>query len=98
MSSFYVGRTVRAMRTHFGEHRRFIEKTIEKHSVPLHFEYKHRGNTEGLELLGIESIPMSIPEGERFACLSKLESFWIFTLNNMTPEGLNEELEMGTLI
>lgn len=87
----YVGRTVQAMRTRFGEHRRFIEKKIEKYSVPRHFKHKHEGSTEGLELYSIESIPMSIPEGERFAHLCKRESFWIFTLNSMTPEGLNEE-------
>lgn len=95
---FYVGRTLHAMRTRFGEHRRLIEKGSEKHSVPCHFKHKHGGSTEGLELFGIESLSMSIPEGERFARLCKRESFWIFTLNSMMSEGLNEELEIGTLI
>lgn len=85
---------MQAMRTSFGEHRRFIEKKIEKHSVPLHFKHKHEASTEGLKLYGIESIPMSIPEGERFARLCKRKSFRIFTLNSLTPDGLNEELEV----
>lgn len=63
--------------------------------MPRHFKHKHDGSTTGLELFGIESIPMSILEGAR---LCKRESYWIFTLQSMAPEGLNEELEIGTLI
>lgn len=40
---FYVGRTVRAMWTCFGEHRRLIEKKIEKHSVPHHLKNTNIG-------------------------------------------------------
>lgn len=96
--SLYVGRTVRTMRTRFGEHRRFIEQKKDKHSVPRHFCQAHNGSTQGLELFGIEAIPMSLPEGERFSRLCQRESFWIFTLNSMSPEGLNEELEVHSLI
>ena len=95
---FYVGRTVRAMRTRFGEHRRFIEQKKDKHSVPRHFCQVHGGSTEGLELFGIEAIPMTLSEGERFSRLCMRETYWIFTLNSMSPDGLNEELEVGTLI
>lgn len=85
------------MLTHFCEHRRFIEKKVEKHSVPCDFKHKHGGNAEGLELFGIESISMAIPKCERFTPLCRWESFWIFTLNSMT-QVLNEELEIGILI
>ena len=94
----YVGRTVRAMRTRFGEHRRFIEQKKDKHSVPRHFCKAHGGDTAGLELFGIEAISMTLPEGERFAILCKQETFWIFTLGSMSPGGLNEELEVNTII
>lgn len=94
----YVGRTIRTMRTRFGEHRRFIEKVVTKHSVPRYFSTHHNESTSCLELFGIEAISMQLPEGEKFSQICKRETFWIFNLNSMSPGGLNEELEDITII
>lgn len=66
---YFIGQTVRMLRTRFGEHRHFIEHKHDKHSIPRHFVQVHNGSTEGLERFRIEAIPMSIPEGESFSRL-----------------------------
>lgn len=94
----YVGRTIRALRRRFGEHRRLIEGGTDPHSVPRHFSLAHQGSTEGLKVWVIEQIPRSLPAAERFKRLCARETFWIYTLDVLSPGGINESIEIATIL
>lgn len=79
----YVGRTIRALRKRFGEHRRFVEKGEDKHSVPRHFKEHHSRSPEGLKVWVIEGIPSTLPPAERFSRLCQRETYWIYTLDSV---------------
>lgn len=95
---FYVGRTIRPLRQRFGEHRRFIEKGWDKHSVPLHFLKEHQKSTMGLRVWVIEAMPRGLPAAERFKRLCQQKAYWIYSLGTLSPGGLNEELETHSLL
>lgn len=94
----YVGRTIRALRARFGEHRRFIEKGRDHHSVPKHFLTHHGRSTAGLSVWVIESIPAKYPAAERYKRLCQQETYWIYSLGTLAPGGLNEDIEVHTLL
>lgn len=94
----YIGRTIRTLRKRFGEHRRFVEKMVDKHSVPRHFKEHHSGSLEGLRVWVIESIPSTLPLAERFSRLCQRETYWIYTLDSLAPGGLNEDIETNQLV
>lgn len=95
----YVGRTRRTLRKRIGEHRNLIKGGCDKHSVPRHFLLHHNKDFKGLVVMAIESISgNTLTENERFALLCKREAFWIFKLNTLSPNGLNEEIELHNFI
>lgn len=94
----YVGRTICPLRQRFGKHRRLVELGSDKHSVPRHFLKYHARSTRGLQVWVIESIPKDLSEAERFSRLCERETFWIYTLDTLAPNGLNEELEINTIL
>lgn len=96
--SLYVGRTIRPLRQCFGKHRRFIEKGCDEHSVPRHFLEHHNQSTAGLQVWVLESIPRNLSEAEWFSKLCECETFWIYTLDTLAPNGLNKEIEVNTII
>lgn len=85
-----MGRTIRALRTRFGEHRRLIEGVTDPHSVPRHFTEAHQQSTNGLQVWVIEQISSSLPAAERFKKLCIRETFWIYNLDVLSPDGINE--------
>lgn len=93
-SLLYVGRTIRALPTRFGEHRRSIEGGIDPlkvaHSVPKHFTQAHKQSMEGLQVWVIEQISRSLPAAERFKKRCARETFWIYNLDVLSPGGMNE--------
>lgn len=96
----YVGCTIRPLRMRLCEHKcnivNITEDNIAKnknkdnnknknkynYSVSRHFKEHHNGN----------------PTGRRFQKLCKRETFWIFTLEYLALEGLNEDLEVHEVI
>lgn len=105
----YVGRTTRPLRTRFSEHKCSIinsnihhrsikNKKNHNYSVPRHFREHHNGNPTGLKVFGIETIKKDDDAGRRFKKLCRQESFWIFSLGSMVPDGLNEDLEIHGII
>ncbi|CAI9555659.1 unnamed protein product [Staurois parvus] len=94
----YVGRTIRPLRARFGEHRRLIEDGKDKHSVPRHFLEYHQKSTDGLQVWVLESIHNNLSESDRFKKLCSQETYWIFTLDTLSPGGLNEELDINTIL
>lgn len=94
----YVGRTIRTLRARFGDHRRAVQANNPQYSTARHFTTHHQQNISDLNVWIIESIPDHFSSAERFQCLCRQETFWIYTLNSMTPNGLNEEIEINTVI
>lgn len=94
----YIGRTIQPLRQRFGKHRRLIEGGKDLHSVPRHFLEHHNRSTEGLEVWVIEQIPRSLPDAERFKRLCSRETFWIYCLDVLSPGGMNEAIEISTIL
>lgn len=81
----YIGQTIHPLRERFGEHRRWVEEVKDKHSTPWHFAK----SSVGLEVWVIEQILRN---------LSEAETFWIYSLDTLSPGGLNEELKVSTIL
>lgn len=94
----YVGRTICPLRQRFGQHRRLIEGGKDLHSVPRHFAEHHKKSTVGLEVWVIEQISKSMSQAERFKKLCARETFWIYCLDVLSPGGLNEGIEIATVL
>lgn len=94
----YVGCTTRTLRQRFGEHRRKIEEGKDKHNVPRHLSKCHKGSTDGLKVWVVEQMPKNLSEAERFFRLCEHEIFWIYSLDALSPGGMNEALEISTIL
>lgn len=94
----YVGRTIRTLCARFGEHRRAVQANNPLYSTARHFTTHHQQNISDLNVWVIESISDHFTPAKRFQSLFRQETFWIYTLNSMTPNGLNEEIEINTVI
>ncbi|CAH2294113.1 Hypothetical predicted protein [Pelobates cultripes] len=90
----YVGQTIRPLKCRFREHRTAILRNDSRSPVARHFTIFHDNNPVGLKLMGIVHIPFHQDETKKKRELIKAESVWIFKLNSMSPNGLNEELEL----
>lgn len=62
----YVGRTIRLLRERFREHWLAVEKRLLQYSVSKHYATHQAKDASLLEVFGIQSIPLQIPEGKRF--------------------------------
>lgn len=82
----------------FGEHRRAVQANNPLYSTARHFTTHHQQNIADLNVWVIESIPDQFTPAERFQRLCRQETFWIFTLNSLAPNGLNEDIEINTVI
>lgn len=87
-----VGTTIRPLRERFDEHRLSVEKGLPQYNVSKHFLTQHTKDASLLKVFGIKSIPLHIPEGERFQRLCARETFWIYELDCLFPKGLNLDL------
>ena len=94
----YIGRTIRPLRERFGEHRRNIEGGTDPHSVPRHFTMLHQQSTSGLQVWIIEQIDKTLPPAERFKKLCARETYWIYSLDTLSPGGINESIEISTIL
>ena len=95
---FYVGRTIRALRKRFGEHRNTVEKGLDNYSVARHFKEHHEQSPAGLRVWVLEAISKLLPSAERYKRLCERENYWIFTLDSLSPGGLNEGIEINILL
>ncbi|KAM4795699.1 uncharacterized protein WCC33_000776 [Rhinophrynus dorsalis] len=76
----YVGKTLRALRERLNEHLSDIRNLSFKSSVANHFKEIHYGNTDSLNIQGIERVVLGKRGGDLDAKLLRREAFWIFTL------------------
>lgn len=94
----YVGRTIRPLRQRFGLHRRKIEEGKDKHIVPRHFSKFYKDSTDGPKVWVVEQIPKNLSEAEKFFKLCERKTCWTYSLDALSPGGINEALEMSTIL
>lgn len=89
----YIGKTTRPLKNRISEHRSNIRNNDPKSPVAVHFSQAHH-NVSTLRYLGIEQVKISNRGGDLNALLLKREAFWIYTLNTISPKGMNEEFDL----
>ncbi len=89
----YIGKTNRQLKTRIAEHHSTIRNQVSSSLVAVHFaEAKH--NVSTLKYIGIESLKQPRRGGDLNSMLLKRELFWIFTLDTLSPRGLNEDFDI----
>ncbi|XP_071989586.1 uncharacterized protein [Engystomops pustulosus] len=95
----YVGQTTQELRKRCQQHLSTIrtassdqQKGKKLTSVALHFLRFHGGCSRGLKIVGLEKVTLNNRGGDIVPLLLRNESRWIYMLNTMAPNGLNEEL------
>lgn len=84
----YIGKTTRCLKTRIAEHRSNIRLRDEKNPVAVHFNMaKH--NLAALQYIGIEHVAIPRRGGDVDNLLLRREAFYIYTLNTMSPKGMN---------
>lgn len=94
----YVGHTICPLRQRFGKHSRFVEEVCDQNSVAQHFLEYHNKSTTGLQVWVIEVTPKNLSEAACFLRLCECETFRIYTLDTHVLNGLNEELEISSIL
>ncbi|XP_075433352.1 uncharacterized protein LOC142470641 [Ascaphus truei] len=90
----YIGKTTRPLRTRILEHLGNIKRKITTHSVSNHFLLKHNSNPASFTFKAIEQVLPHWRGGNRDLNLIKRESFWMFELKTIHPQGLNLEFDI----
>lgn len=71
---------------------------FDKHSILSYFRDVCDKNPKGLKVFGVEAIVVDCDEGRRYQKLCQREPFWIHQLGSLSLEGLNESLNVHTLV
>ena len=89
----YIGKTSRALKTRISEHRSNIRNHDKKSPVAVHFStLKHSVST--LSYVALEHVQLPRRGGDINSLLLKRELYWIYSLNTLSPNGLNEEMDI----
>lgn len=88
----YVGRTIQKLRCRITKHRANIRNAIMQHSVSRHISQYHQGEKHPFTVTPIDWVSTSF--SNRFQILQRREMYWIFKLQTLVPNGLNEITEL----
>ncbi len=91
----YIGKTQRALKTRIAEHRSSIRTNDQNSPVAVHFNLK-RHNLSTLRYIGVEHVKVPRRGGDVNKILLKREAYYIYTLNTLSPKGLNLELDFNS--
>lgn len=89
----YIGKTTRPLKNRISEHRSNIRNHDQKSPVALHFSQAQH-NVSTLKYIGIEQVHLPKRGGNIDNILLKREAFWIYTLDTLSPRGLNEDFDL----
>ncbi len=90
----YIGKTQRALKTRIAENRS-IRTNDQKNPVAVHFNLK-RHNLSTLRYIGVKHVKVPRRGGDVNKILLKREAYYIYTLNTLSPKGLNLELDFNS--
>ena len=94
----YVGQTKRALKTRIAEHKAAIRNNNMDYAIARHYAKAQHGSAATLKFWGIEKVSPLPRGGDMVNKLLKREAYWIFSLNTVEPNGLNEELSLSCFL
>ncbi len=88
-----MGKTSRQLKTHIAEHKCAIRQHDPRSPIAQNFsKFKHSVST--LQYIGIEAVKLPRRGGDINNLLLKREAYWIYTLNTLSPNVLNQDLDI----
>lgn len=93
----YVGKTTRKLKQHIGEHKNGIHWNDRDYPAAVHFNFEKR-DTSTLGFCGVEKISLPFRGGELDLLLGRREAYCIFTLQTLSPRGLNDDLPLNVML
>ncbi|OCT90306.1 hypothetical protein XELAEV_18018918mg [Xenopus laevis] len=93
----YVGQTTRQVRDRIREHKSAIKTKKVDQAVAGHFVELGHGIHQ-LKFQVVDHVPPLRRGGDRAKRLLKKEASWIRRLDTLTPNGLNREYELHTIL
>ncbi|CAJ0932367.1 unnamed protein product [Ranitomeya imitator] len=91
----YVGETTQHVRDRISKHKSTIRCGRSLLPIPAHF-LQHNHTVAQLRYQVIDHVPLARRGGDRIKQLKERESFWIYTLQTLSPHGLNREVVQNT--
>lgn len=93
----YIGKTRRCLKTRIAEHRSNIRLNDQRNPIAVHFNaLKH--NLATLRYIGIEQVKVPRRGGDVDRLLLQREAFYIYTLNTLSPRGLNLDFDLKSFL
>ncbi len=89
----YVGKTTRKLKQRISEHKSSICCNDREYPVAVHFN-DARHDISSLRFCGIEKVSPPRRGGDHDLLLKCREAFWIYSLQTLSPKGLNDELPL----
>ena len=89
----YVGKSTRALKTRITEHRSAIRRRDPSSPVAVHFN-KEGHTASSFHYMGIEAVKCPRRGGDIDTLLLRRELFWVYTLNTLSPNGINEDFSI----
>ncbi|CAJ0952519.1 unnamed protein product [Ranitomeya imitator] len=87
----YVGETTQHVRDRISKHKSTIRCGRSLLPIPDHF-LQHNHTVAQLRYQVIDHVPLARRGGDRIKQLKERESFWIYTLQTLSPLGLNRDI------
>ena len=97
-SKIYIGQTKRNLKIRIAEHKAAIRHGNMDYAIARHYKERCHGSAATLKFIGLEKVTLPPRGGDMKKLLLQRESFWIFTLNSMEPNGLNESLDLSSFL
>lgn len=93
----YVGKTHREFRRRIGDHLGDIRNKRDT-AISRHIRTMHDGDPRFISFQAIEHVSRGMRGGDWDRRILQRESFWIFELRTLCPQGLNEELSFNCFL
>ena len=90
----YVGQTKCPLKQRIFKHKTAIGTGNMDYAIAKHYAEANHGSPSSLKFTGIERIEMPTKGGDILKRLAQREMQWIYTLNTMIPNGLNDDFSL----
>jgi len=93
----YVGKTSRQLKQRISEHKSLIRRKDTNYPVATNFlTFNH--DVSSLWFCGIEKVSMPLRGSNVELFLQRRDLFWIFTLQTLSPRGMNDEALFNVML
>lgn len=94
----YIGRTIRTFTVRVNEHISNIIAGKTNHSMPKHYLRHHNKDPKGTVFQVIDKYTVPWRGGSSKRGVSRIETYWIYTLQTYVPYGLNVDWDINAFI